>query len=72
MSAFDRFHVLPWAELTGRGRFYGVADVYSAVADDSLLGEEKPGKRVRGKTVEDVVDVLAEGLRSKKRKMGSS
>ena len=54
-----------------RDLFYGVGEVYRAVAEDSRLGLEKPEKRVRGKTVEDVVEVLSEGLRAKKsRKTG--
>jgi len=56
-------------ELINNDSFYGVADVYSAVAEDSILGDEKPGKRRRGKTVEDVVELLSEGLQAKKRRM---
>ena len=52
--------------------FYGVGEVYRAVAEDSELGLEKPGKRVRGRTVEDVVEVLSEGLQAKRRKTESS
>ncbi|KUJ06694.1 6-phosphogluconate dehydrogenase C-terminal domain-like protein [Mollisia scopiformis] len=48
--------------------FEGVSEVYRAVAEDSDLGLEKPGARVRGKTVEDVVTLLSEGMTAKKLK----
>ena len=38
------------------------------MAEDSELGKEKPGQRVRGKTVEDVVGLLGEGMKAKKLK----
>lgn len=49
-------------------RFEGVAEVYRTVAEDSELGLEKPGARVKGKTVEDVVALLSEGMTAKKLK----
>jgi signal transduction protein with GAF and PtsI domain len=49
-------------------RFEAVSDVYKAVADDTVLGREIPGKRSRGTTVEDAVEAIAEGLGAKKRK----
>ena len=48
--------------------FKGAAGVYKAVADDSVLGLEKIGKRKRGLTVEDVAAAMAEGLERKKKK----
>ncbi|KAJ4287768.1 hypothetical protein N0V90_012472 [Kalmusia sp. IMI 367209] len=51
-----------------RTLFQGVAEVYRVVAEDTELGKEQPGARVRGKTVEDVVTVLSEGMRAKKLK----
>ncbi|RFU33116.1 hypothetical protein B7463_g3224, partial [Scytalidium lignicola] len=51
-----------------RDTFQGVSDVYKLVADDSELGKEKPGHRVRGKTVEDVVELLSQGIEAKKLK----
>lgn len=45
-----------------------MAEVYRTVAEDTLLGKEQPGQRVRGETVEDVVRLLSEGLRTKKLK----
>ncbi|KAG4443238.1 hypothetical protein IFR05_001281 [Cadophora sp. M221] len=51
-----------------KGLFQGVAEVYRTVADDSELGKEQPDVRVRGKTVEDVTQVLAEGMKAKKLK----
>ncbi|KAI0889126.1 6-phosphogluconate dehydrogenase C-terminal domain-like protein [Annulohypoxylon maeteangense] len=48
--------------------FIGAAKVYRLVADDTVLGEEKIGKRKRGTTVEDMAVAVAEGLQSKKKK----
>lgn len=42
--------------------------MYRTVAEDSDLGKEQPGQRVRGKTVEDVVGLLSEGMKAKKLK----
>ncbi|RAK94001.1 phosphogluconate dehydrogenase [Aspergillus costaricaensis CBS 115574] len=46
--------------------FYAVAQVYQTVADDPILGQEKPDDRRRGKTVEDVVECLDKSLKVKK------
>ncbi|KAF2176138.1 6-phosphogluconate dehydrogenase C-terminal domain-like protein [Zopfia rhizophila CBS 207.26] len=46
--------------------FQSVAEVYRMIAEDSLLGKEQPGERVRGETVEDVVGLLSECMREKK------
>ncbi|KAH9213277.1 6-phosphogluconate dehydrogenase [Leptodontidium sp. 2 PMI_412] len=48
--------------------FQGVAEVYRTVAEDSELGKEQPDARVRGKTVEDVIQLLSEGMKAKKLK----
>lgn len=48
--------------------FKGVAGVYKAVADDPVLGKEKTGKRVRGTSLDDVAELLADGLQKKKKK----
>lgn len=45
-----------------------MAEVYRLVAEDSDLGLEKPGMRVRGKTVEDVVKLLSQGMETKRLK----
>jgi 3-hydroxyisobutyrate dehydrogenase-like beta-hydroxyacid dehydrogenase len=60
-----------FSEVCGFGKemFEGARDVYSLVADDTELGKEKIGKRVRGKTAEDVALLVAEGLRRKKEKV---
>ncbi|KAI1108873.1 6-phosphogluconate dehydrogenase [Nemania sp. NC0429] len=50
------------------GLFQGVADVYRAVAEDTVLGQEKVGKRNRGTDVHDVAAAMAEGLENKKKK----
>ncbi|KAI2471040.1 6-phosphogluconate dehydrogenase C-terminal domain-like protein [Annulohypoxylon bovei var. microspora] len=48
--------------------FIGAAKVYRTVADDTVLGEEKIGKRKRGTTVDDVALAMAEGLQTKQKK----
>ncbi|OTB06425.1 hypothetical protein M426DRAFT_318836 [Hypoxylon sp. CI-4A] len=48
--------------------FIGAAKVYKTVADDTVLGQEKIGKRKRGTTVEDVAEAVAEGLSTKRKK----
>ena len=48
-------------------RFQGVSDVYKTVAENPVLGIEQPGNRKRGKTVEDVVELLSEGVDDNKR-----
>ncbi|RAL16772.1 6-phosphogluconate dehydrogenase C-terminal domain-like protein [Aspergillus homomorphus CBS 101889] len=45
--------------------FNGIADVYQAVAEDPVLGREKPDERLRGQTVEDVVECLQQSLKVK-------
>ncbi|PWY67107.1 6-phosphogluconate dehydrogenase C-terminal domain-like protein [Aspergillus sclerotioniger CBS 115572] len=45
--------------------FYAVAQVYQSVANDPVLGREKPGDRQRGQTVEDVVGSLHRSLKVK-------
>ncbi len=47
------------------GRFEAVAEVYRIVSEDSLLGHELPDARVRGKTVEDVVALVSDGIDKK-------
>lgn len=46
--------------------FTGAAGVYRVVAEDTVLGREKVGKRERGTTVEDVAKAVAEGLQERK------
>ncbi|KAI1364419.1 6-phosphogluconate dehydrogenase [Xylaria arbuscula] len=48
--------------------FRGVANVYKTVAEDTVLGEEKVGKRKRGTDVYDMAAAMAEGLENKKKK----
>lgn len=50
--------------------FTGAAGVYRVVAEDTVLGKEKVGKRERGTTVEDVAKAVAEGLEDRKAKEG--
>ena len=52
----------------GEGIFGGVAGVYEFVARSSELGKEITGRRVRGKTVEDVALLVGEGLQRRKLK----
>ncbi len=46
--------------------FLGAAGVYRAVADDTVLGQEKIGDRKRGTTAEDIAAAMVEGLSQKK------
>ncbi|KAM0271660.1 hypothetical protein ACHAQH_008995 [Verticillium albo-atrum] len=48
--------------------FGGAAGVYRVVADDTVLGGERIGKRKRGTTVEDLAGAVAEGLERKRKK----
>ncbi|KAL7960517.1 6-phosphogluconate dehydrogenase [Trichoderma compactum] len=48
--------------------FEGIAGVYKAVAEDGVLGQEKIGKRKRGTSLDDVAELMAEGLEMKKKK----
>lgn len=48
--------------------FTGAAKVYRIVADDTVLGQEKIGKRKRGTTVEDVAEAMVEGMQNKRKK----
>ncbi|RYP51963.1 hypothetical protein DL768_002759 [Monosporascus sp. mg162] len=48
--------------------FLGAAGVYRAVAEDTVLGEERTGRRKRGLDVDDVAAAMAEGLERKRKK----
>ncbi|KAH9891410.1 6-phosphogluconate dehydrogenase [Xylariomycetidae sp. FL2044] len=48
--------------------FVGAAKVYRAVADDTVLGHEKVGRRKRGLDVEDMAAAMTEGLQGKRKK----
>ncbi|KAL1893798.1 hypothetical protein Sste5346_006301 [Sporothrix stenoceras] len=48
--------------------FRGAAGVFKAVAEDTVLGQEKVGQRKRGRTAEDVASAMAEGLEAKQQK----
>lgn len=48
--------------------FRGAAGVFRAVAEDTVLGEEKVGQRKRGRTGDDVAAAMAEGLEKKRKK----
>lgn len=52
-----------------RELFDGVAGVYRAIAEDGVLKAERTGKRSRGTSVDDVAELLADGLEKKKKKM---
>lgn len=54
-----------WRAEQGGGIFDSVADLYTFVADETVLGEEKVDNRKR-KTVDDVVDGLSDGLKKAK------
>ncbi|KAI1443750.1 phosphogluconate dehydrogenase [Annulohypoxylon stygium] len=46
--------------------FDGVAEVYRVVAEDTELGQEQPGQRVRGTTIDDVVKLMRSGMDGKR------
>ncbi|KAH7031584.1 6-phosphogluconate dehydrogenase [Microdochium trichocladiopsis] len=53
----------------GRHDIFGaVAEVYKSVAEETVLGEEKIGKRKRGQDAADVAAAMAEGLEKRKKK----
>ncbi|KKY36635.1 putative 6-phosphogluconate dehydrogenase [Diaporthe ampelina] len=49
--------------------FKGAAGVFKAVAQDTVLGQEKVGQRKRGRTAEDVAAAMAEGMEKRRKKM---
>lgn len=49
--------------------FKGAAGVFKAVAQDTVLGQEKIGERKRGRTAEDVAAAMAEGMEKRRKKM---
>lgn len=49
--------------------FRGAAGVFRAVAQDTVLGQEKVGQRKRGRTAEDVAAAMAEGMEKRRKKM---
>ena len=53
--------------LGGRAVFEAISEIYQFVADGTELGREKTGSRKRGKTVEDVVRAMREGMRKRRR-----
>jgi hypothetical protein len=46
----------------GKELFQGAAGVYRTVVEDTVLGQEKIGKRTRGTNIQDVAVAVAEGL----------
>ncbi|EED16380.1 conserved hypothetical protein [Talaromyces stipitatus ATCC 10500] len=48
-----------WGSLGGNV-FDSFAEVYRRVAEETVLGQEKIGRRERGRSVEDVADILAQ------------
>ncbi|TLD13138.1 uncharacterized protein PgNI_03082 [Pyricularia grisea] len=48
--------------------FAGAAGVFRAVAQDTVLGQEKIENRKRGLTVEDVAEAMSEGMDKKRKK----
>lgn len=49
--------------------FKGAAGVFKAVAQDTVLGQEKVGQRKRGRTAEDVAAAMAEGMEKRRKKI---
>ncbi|KAI2607565.1 6-phosphogluconate dehydrogenase C-terminal domain-like protein [Hypoxylon fragiforme] len=48
--------------------FRGAAEAFRIVAQDTVLGGEKIGRRERGTTVEDVARAMAEGMEGRRKK----
>ncbi|KAH6671247.1 6-phosphogluconate dehydrogenase [Halenospora varia] len=48
--------------------FHPISKLYKAMAEDTVLGEEKTERRKRGLTIEDVAEAMGDGLKAKKRK----
>ena len=48
--------------------FDSIAEVYRFIAEDTVLGHEKVGKRKRGTTAEDVAEAIEEGIQKKMQK----
>ncbi|KAH7376504.1 6-phosphogluconate dehydrogenase [Plectosphaerella cucumerina] len=48
--------------------FRGAAGIYRTIAEDTVLGDEKIGKRKRGTTLEDLAAAVSEGLDKKRKK----
>ena len=53
---------------SGGKLFDEVAEMYRFVAEDTVLGDERVGKRKRGQTAEDVAEAIEEGIQSKMQK----
>jgi hypothetical protein len=45
-----------------------VAEVYRSVAEETVLGREKTGKRVRGTSMDDVAAAMEDGLKAMRKK----
>lgn len=52
----------------GMNIFNSVAKIYEEVACNEVLGAEKIGERKRGRTIEDVAELMGKGLRKKAKK----
>ncbi|KAK3941577.1 hypothetical protein QBC46DRAFT_458267 [Diplogelasinospora grovesii] len=48
--------------------FKGAADVFRVVTEDTVLGQEKIGKRKRGTNADDVAAAMVEGMQEKRKK----
>ncbi|KAK6355272.1 hypothetical protein TWF696_004385 [Orbilia brochopaga] len=49
--------------------YAGTAEVFRTINEDTELGRERSWQRTRGKTVEDVTQLLAEGMRSRRERL---
>lgn len=48
---------------TGAAVYNSFAEVYRTIAEDTVLGDEKTGRRTRGTTVEDTAEIIAANRR---------
>ncbi|KAF3082908.1 hypothetical protein TWF569_004371 [Orbilia oligospora] len=49
--------------------YQGTAEVFRTINEDTELGRERTGLRTRGKTVEDVTTLLAEGMKHRRERL---
>ncbi|EPS43975.1 hypothetical protein H072_2070 [Dactylellina haptotyla CBS 200.50] len=49
--------------------YQGTAEVFRTINEDTELGRERSGMRNRGKTVEDVTQLLAEGMKHRRERL---
>ncbi|KAJ5774235.1 Dehydrogenase multihelical [Penicillium paradoxum] len=49
----------------GADVYGGLAEIYRTVAEDTILGEERVGNRIRGRTVDDAAQIIAQRAKAR-------